>query len=101
MNLGFGPEMVCVTCGTTGRAQSYVPGSFLLELTLWIVGLIAMPFLSFLVVLIPIAYSVYRLTGRKRRCAACHASTLVPVDSPAGRQLLERFRPAPQDPAKD
>lgn len=76
------PALICATCGTVGQLKTVTPGSILIEIVLW------------LCLIIPgLIYSIWRHTRRHRACAACGASTLVPVTSPAGQQLLARANP--------
>lgn len=80
-------EMICARCGTAGRTKNHTRGSLLIELILW------------LCMLVPgLIYSIWRLTTRRRVCAACGSEELVPTGSPVGRQLMERFSAASDSP---
>jgi p-aminobenzoyl-glutamate transporter AbgT len=69
-------QMICTRCGTIGWPKRYTPGSFGVELLL------------FLLFIIPgLIYGVWRLAARKWVCATCMADALVPIDSPTGRAL--------------
>jgi len=75
-------QMICTQCGTIGWPKHYTPGSFGMELFL------------FLFLIIPgLIYGVWRLAARKWVCAACMADALVPIDSPKGRALADRTQP--------
>ncbi len=69
--------LVCTQCGTAGRLKTETPGSFLVELALWLLFLIP-----------GLIYSMWRLTARRKVCAACGNPTMVPASSPVGRKLL-------------
>ena len=73
---------VCATCGSRGVPRTETPGSFLIELALWL--LFCLP---------GMIYSVWRLTARKRVCPVCGGSQLVPEHTPRGQQLLAQFQP--------
>lgn len=73
--------LVCTSCGSLVQGKTLTPGSFLIEVCLW------------LFMLLPGAlYSVWRLAGRRRACEVCGGGELIPAASPRGRQLLERAR---------
>jgi hypothetical protein len=80
--------MICTRCGTIGAPKRYTPGSFGVELLL------------FLFLIVPgVIYGVWRLAARKWVCATCMADALVPIDSPRGRALAHQN--APHLPAKN
>jgi hypothetical protein len=71
--------MVCTRCGTIGRPKRYTPGTFGMELLL------------FLFFIIPgLIYGIWRIAARKDVCAACRSDALVPIGSPAGRAMTSR-----------
>lgn len=64
------PPFYCAACGTFGRGRTHTPGHFLIEVVLW------------LCLLLPgVIYSLWRLSARRRVCAACGAH-VVPSDTP-------------------
>lgn len=69
-------EMVCTRCGTTGYPVTLTKGSIFLEIVLWLMFLLP-----------GILYSIWRLTTKRKGCAACGADELVPVESPTGRTI--------------
>ena len=72
-------QMVCTRCGTIGRPKRYTPGTFGMELLL------------FLFFIIPgLIYGIWRIAARKDVCAACLSDELVPIGSPAGRAMTSR-----------
>lgn len=90
-------EMLCTRCGSIGRPKRHTPGSFLIELLLFlltIASLIVSPIYGFVApVLFFLLFSIYgmwRLTARRRVCRICLAEALVPLDSPVGRSMTAR-----------
>jgi len=76
-----GRPLICTTCGTQTRSpKSYTKGSILIEIVLWLTfiapGLI---------------YSLWRLTTRQRVCPACNSAALIPLDTPAGHNLVQQY----------
>jgi hypothetical protein len=70
-------SMVCSNCGSTGRPKTYVQGSFLIELLLWLMFLLP-----------GVIYSLWRLTTKKRVCSVCGASNMLPADSPVAQRIV-------------
>lgn len=67
---------MCVTCGSEVKPKTRVPGSFIMEVLLWI-----------LLIVPGFIYSFWRLTNIEKVCSVCGANTLVPLDSPVARHL--------------
>lgn len=63
--------MICTVCHFRGKPKTKTPGSFVIELGLWI--------LFFPIGLI---YSIWRLASRKSGCAMCGSSDIIPLTSP-------------------
>ena len=73
--------MACAVCGHVGPTRTVTPGSFLIELILW------------LFIIIPgLIYSIWRHSARHEVCAACGNRALVPLGTPAGQDILNRQR---------
>lgn len=73
---------ICTACGTIGRAKKVTRGSVLIEIILW------------LCILLPgLLYSIWRMGSSTKVCRACGAPNMVPLNSPMGRQLRDRFQP--------
>ena len=70
--------LICAACGSTGIPKTDTPGSFLIEILLWCCFLIP-----------GLIYSIWRFSARKPVCASCGGATLIPLDSPRGRQLRQ------------
>lgn len=72
--------MICTNCHYRGEPKTLVPGSMGVELVLWLLFLFP-----------GIIYSVWRLASKKQVCAKCGKDTLIPEDSPMGKQLVEQY----------
>lgn len=77
---------ICTQCGTLGKPKTVTRGSIVIEIALW------------LCLLVPgLIYSIWRLSTRGPTCRACGAAnSLVPPDSPRGRQLCTELPPPTQ-----
>lgn len=69
-------EYICANCKTVGRAQYRQQGNFMVELMLWLFFIIP-----------GLIYSAWRGSKKIRCCKACGSETLVPLDTPRGREL--------------
>lgn len=74
--------LICSACGTTGQVRRETPGSFLIEVILWLCFLVP-----------GLIYTIWRYSRRHWICKVCGNSALVPVSSPAGRSLAEKYQP--------
>lgn len=75
---------ICATCGHLGEPERRAVGSFWIELCLWLVGLFLWPLL-----IVALLHTLWRFFARSDACAKCGGKTLLPVDSPIGRSLVE------------
>jgi len=67
---------VCRSCLTEAPAKTVTPGSFLIEVFLW------------LCLIVPgVIYSLWRVSARKRACSACGSPDLVPSGTPMAARL--------------
>ena len=72
------PKFVCKDClSTFDQPKRSTPGSFLLELGLWV--MFCFPGLL---------YSIWRLTTSIKSCPVCGSASFIPTSTPAGRKLL-------------
>lgn len=72
-------QLVCTSCGSVGKPRTVVPGSFLIEIVLWLFFLLP-----------GLCYTVWRLSAKHKACPACGGKAMVPTGSPVGRQLLAK-----------
>lgn len=68
---------ICRTCLSQVRPVKTTPGSFFIELILWLCFLIP-----------GIIYSIWRLNGQHRICPVCRSRDIVPLDTPAAAVLI-------------
>ena len=65
--------MYCQNCGSIVRPKLQVKGTFALEILLWCFFVIP-----------GLAYTLWRLTTKEKRCPRCDAPNVIPLDSPKG-----------------
>lgn len=73
-------DVICQDCGTVGQPKKRIKGSLLVEFVLWC-----------MMILPGLVYSFWRLTTKAKVCRACGSEALVPVATPRGRMLVQRF----------
>jgi len=70
--------MYCKECGHLGMPVTETPGSFVVELFLWVCLILPGMF-----------YTAWRIAGRGPVCPKCHIkNAMVPADSPRARKLM-------------
>src|ERR1022692_2329714 len=75
---------ICPGCGTRGSPATKTKGSIFIEIILW------------LCLLIPgLIYSIWRMTTRYKVCPSCSNAGMIPIVSPRGQQLAEKFARRP------
>lgn len=72
-------HLVCTTCGSRGDPTTITRGSIWIEIVLWCFFLIP-----------GLIYTIWRLTTRSKACPACGAPSMVPINSPVGKRLIEK-----------
>ena len=72
--------MFCKSCGHEGEPVAHTPGSFFIELVLWICFIIP-----------GLVYSFWRLSRRRKVCAGCRSSDIIPSNSPLARSLRKQL----------
>lgn len=71
---------ICASCGTYDKTKRITPGSFWIEVGLW------------MLLLVPgILYSFWRLGSRYTGCAECKSRDIVKESSPRGQELKEKY----------
>ena len=71
--------LICSTCGILNSSERKIPGSFLIEIVLWV--FFCLPGLI---------YSLWRITSAKQVCKGCGGNP-IPVRSPLGNELWARY----------
>lgn len=72
-------DVYCLRCGYRVKPKKVTPGSFLIEVILWIAFIVP-----------GIIYSLWRVRARHTICPECGSTELVPLDSPAARDAIRR-----------
>jgi len=70
-------QYICTTCKSVGTPKKVTPGSIWIEIILWVAFIFP-----------GLLYSIWRLISKKEVCSQCGSSTLIPLDTPAGKELL-------------
>jgi hypothetical protein len=79
----MGANYICTTCGIIGQPKKIIPGSFWMELGLWI--LVCVPGLI---------YSIWRLTSGYKACPECETrASMLSLYTPAGEMAFRKFHP--------
>ena len=81
-------QFVCPACGYVGKPKSMAKGSMVLELLLWLLGLILAIIGLPIVLLVALIYSIWRVTTKFKGCPMCKTAAMIPADSPMGRKLI-------------
>lgn len=71
-------QFICTACHHVGNRKKVTPGSFWIELFLWL-----------FFVLPGVVYSLYRFLSKKEVCEACGNPTMIPTNTPKGQELLK------------
>ena len=74
----FAREMFCPNCGATAKPESFIRGSFVIELFLWLLFLLP-----------GLIYCIWRLTTRYEGCPVCEHPGMIPLDSPRARAEMK------------
>jgi hypothetical protein len=78
----------CMTCGTDGPGRSRTSGSIAIEIVLWVC------------LIVPgVVYSIWRLTTRRKVCAACGSEQVVPYAAPAAVNHRRQLQGGDQAPS--
>ena len=81
--MSYKEAYICRNCGYVGLPITITPGSFGIELLLWIAFLIP-----------GIIYSIWRLTARYKGCPQCKSrDSMIPITSSLGAKLLKETAP--------
>ncbi len=102
--------LICTSCGNTGTPISTRKGSFIFELLIWVIVvtllLFEIAFSSFYIfiflvvsIIIGIVYSAWRGNNKKDKCSLCGKDTMIPINTPVGKNLYEKYYK--EEPLKD
>jgi len=82
---------ICTNCGVIDDFKRKVSGSFIVEVFLLFIGVLLAATAHWAFILLPIGYTLWRITSGRTVCVSCDSTNKVPVVSPAGKQLLEKY----------
>jgi hypothetical protein len=69
---------ICKSCGKSIKPISITPGSFLIELVLWLA-----------MILPGLLYSVWRVSSRYKGCPVCKSRDVIPANSPLAKNFTD------------
>ena len=72
--------LICTQCGFIGQPSHATKGSGLIEVVLWLTFIIP-----------GIIYSIWRRSSPSQVCSKCKSQTLIPVDAPKAKKILEEI----------
>jgi hypothetical protein len=70
--------LVCTQCGFVGQSSQATRGNGLIEIVLWLTFIIP-----------GLIYSIWRRSSPPSVCSQCKSQSLIPVDSPRAKKILE------------
>ena len=73
-------EWICPNCGFKGDRKKITKGSISIELILWLCFIVP-----------GLIYSIWRVSSRYYGCPECGVLNMLPVNSPKGKKLLEKY----------
>lgn len=82
-------KRVCKDCGTVAEPETKARGTMGMEIVLWLCFLVP----GFI-------YSIWRLNNKYDACPACGSETLLPLDSPMGKQVAQATGYVPPPPLR-
>lgn len=74
---------ICPNCGSVTSPETKYRGNFAIELILWLCFLIP-----------GLIYTIWRATSKYSACPACGHTGMIPLNTPNGKLLEEKFRTA-------
>ena len=72
-------KYICPNCGYKGKQKTFVRGSILIELVLWLAFIIP-----------GLIYSIWRLTSKYKGCPKCKYEFMMPISTPFAQKLINR-----------
>lgn len=72
-------RLICTSCGHVGSPKTAVKGNLAIEIILW-----------FFFIIPGLIYTIWRQGSYYKACPICKKDTLIPVETPNGKRLLEQ-----------
>jgi hypothetical protein len=89
-------QYACTSCHTISKPKTKTKGSSVLELSLFIGGILGALFIAvplIILSLIGLLYSISRTGKKTKTCPACGSTAIVPLHTPAGQAILTQNHP--------
>lgn len=80
---------VCITCTAYVIPVIKKQGLFLIEIIILILALFLVPSTAGVSLLIPVAYSAFRLLSKKIVCSKCGSTDIVLNNTPAAQEIIQ------------
>jgi len=74
-------KLACRDCGVIATPKSHTRGSIVVEIAGWV-----------LFFPVGLAYSLWRMSSRRKVCLCCGSDRIVPLSSPAGKRIAATAR---------
>lgn len=71
-------KVICTICGFVGMPKKVVKGNLFVEIILWLLFIVP-----------GLIYSIYRLSSKYLVCQKCSNTSIIPIDSPKGQELIK------------
>lgn len=83
-----GNAVICTVCASQNSKWIY-SSSDVLDVGLWIFGIVAGLLFAIFFLLLPFAlvHTVWRATTKRLACAMCNSDRVIPINSPVGRKI--------------
>lgn len=91
-------QVVCLNCEQATYKKSIYNGSFLGEICLWIVFFVIALNAGLILLIVPLAYTLYRALTKKIGCQLCGSENIVPYDSLKAQGILDKNSNKPDLP---
>ncbi|UWZ83476.1 hypothetical protein [Occallatibacter riparius] len=75
--MALAPTHLCTQCGSQVWPKTITPGSFLMELLLWLLFLVP-----------GVIYSIWRIASRYKGCPVCGGKSCIPLGTPAANAIM-------------
>lgn len=86
----FETHHICIDCGYVDTPKKKTSGSFLLEITVWIIMIVIGLASTMWILLLALGFSLFRAASTKNVCRSCLSGNIIPVDSPNGKELIAK-----------
>lgn len=82
---------ICPHCGSQGTQDTITQSNLLTELGVWFMCLVFSFLVGFWLLLVAVGFSIWRGSTAKKGCRVCKQPGMVPINTPAGADLVARY----------